>query len=71
VRALPFVHKYDNGFSPGDGHRTISEFGNFVNSGRGRATLIALRALAPSIAAAQFGGLNMPRTDYFAPRRTT
>ena len=34
IRALFPVHKFDNGFSSGDGHRTFSEFGSFVNSGQ-------------------------------------
>ncbi|MEZ4459494.1 MAG: hypothetical protein R3E66_07145 [bacterium] len=33
VRVLFPNHKYDNAFTPGDGHRGIVEFGNFVTTG--------------------------------------
>ncbi len=70
VRAIFPVHKYDNGFSAGDGHRTISEFGNFVNSGQWSSftTDCPIGVTAPfDHGGVQFGGLNMPRADYSAP----
>ena len=33
VRVLFPVHKFDNAFSAGDGHRSISELGNFIHTG--------------------------------------
>ena len=33
VRVLFPVHKYDNGFSAGDGHRGVIEIANFINGG--------------------------------------
>ena len=33
VRAIFPVHKFDNGFAPGDGHRGFIEIGNIANSG--------------------------------------
>ncbi|MCZ7682754.1 MAG: dipeptidase [Sandaracinaceae bacterium] len=69
VRALFPVHKYDNAFTAGDGHRAVSEFGNFVNSGH----WTSLTEDCPNVPApfdrggVQFGGLNMPRADYSAP----
>jgi len=33
VRVLFPVHKFDNGFSAGDGHRVITELGNFSHTG--------------------------------------
>ena len=69
VRAIFPVHKYDNGFSAGDGHRGIIELGNFINSGHHSNFTLD----CPDIPAVfdkgdiQFGGLNEPRTNYFAP----
>lgn len=69
VRVLFPVHKYDNAFSAGDGHRTISEFGNFVNSGHWSSFVEDCPGVPAPFdqGAVQFGGLNMPRADYFAP----
>lgn len=70
IRVLFPVHKYDNGFSAGDGHRSISEFGSFVNSGQWSSFGLDC---PPGVTSpfdhgdVAFGGLNMPRTDYFAP----
>jgi microsomal dipeptidase-like Zn-dependent dipeptidase len=70
VRALFPVHKYDNAFSPGDGHRTISELGNFANSGHWSNFTLDCPADVNSVfdrGNVQFGALNKPRDDYFAP----
>lgn len=70
VRALFPVHKYDNAFTAGDGHRAIIELGNFVNSGHWSNFT---DDCDPSIPTAfdrgdvAFGGLNMPREQYDAP----
>jgi len=69
VRALFPVHKYDNAFSAGDGHRTIIELGNFVNSGHWSNFTQECPAI-PTVfdrGDVTFGGLNMPRDDYDAP----
>lgn len=69
VRALFPVHKFDNAFSAGDGHRTFSEFGSFANSGHWSSfTTDCPNVPAPfDHGSVQFGGLNMPRADYSAP----
>lgn len=70
VRAIFPVHKYDNAFSPGDGHRAISEIGGFANSGHWSSFTLDCPADAPAVfdrGSVQFGGLNVPRTEYFAP----
>jgi len=63
------VHKYDNGFSAGDGHNGIIELGNFINSGHysnfvedcpGPSTAFEARNVT-------FGGLNRPREAYDEP----
>jgi microsomal dipeptidase-like Zn-dependent dipeptidase len=70
VRALFPVHKYDNKFSPGDGHRAISEIGNFANTGHWSSFTLDCPEGVDSVfdeGDVQFGGLNQPREDYFAP----
>ncbi len=69
IRALFPVHKYDNAFSAGDGHRAVSEFGNFANSGQWSSYVTDCPGVSAPFdhGGLQFGGLNMPRTDYFAP----
>lgn len=68
VRAIFPVHKYDNGFSAGDGHRGIIELGNFIQTGHHSNFTLD----CPDVPAVfdhgdvQFGGLNEARTDYFA-----
>jgi microsomal dipeptidase-like Zn-dependent dipeptidase len=68
IRALFPVHKFDNGFSAGDGHRTFSEFGSFVNSGHWSSyTTDCPGVPAPfDHGGVAFGGLNMPREEYFS-----
>ncbi len=67
ARVLFPVHKFDNAFSAGDGHRGFIEFGNFVNSGHyGNYT----QDSCPDVPAVYdhgpvtFGGLNAPRDVY-------
>lgn len=70
VRAIFPVHKYDNAFSPGDGHRAISEIGNFANSGQWSDFTLDCPTDATPVfdrGDVTFGGLNQPREDYFAP----
>ena len=69
VRALFPVHKYDNGFSAGDGDRSIIEIGNFVNSGHW-SNFTDQCPDVPTVfdrGDVAFGGLNMPRDVYDAP----
>ncbi|MBZ0119827.1 MAG: dipeptidase [Sandaracinaceae bacterium] len=69
VRAIFPVHKYDNAFGAGDGHRAVSEIGNFANSGQWSS----FTEDCPDVPAPfdrgglTFAGLNMPRTDFFSP----
>jgi microsomal dipeptidase-like Zn-dependent dipeptidase len=70
VRALFPVHKYDNAFSPGDGHRAISEIGNFANSGHWSSFTLDCPVDATPVfdhGDVNFGGLNVPREEYFGP----
>ncbi len=68
VRAIFPVHKYDNAFSAGDGHRGIIELGNFIQTGHWSN----FTDDCPDIPSAfdrgdvEFGDLNEPRDDYFA-----
>jgi microsomal dipeptidase-like Zn-dependent dipeptidase len=69
VRAIFPVHKYDNAFSAGDGHRGFIEFGNFVNSGHysNFTSVDCPDVPAPfDRGAVSFGGLNQPRDVYDA-----
>jgi microsomal dipeptidase-like Zn-dependent dipeptidase len=70
VRVLFPVHKYDNAFSAGDGNRGIVEIGNFANTGHWSNFVTDCPAGVPTVfdrGSVTFGGLNMPRDDYFAP----
>jgi microsomal dipeptidase-like Zn-dependent dipeptidase len=70
VRAVFPVHKYDNAFSPGDGHRAISEIGNFANTGHWSSFTLDCPTDVSVVfdrGNVNFGGLNMPREDYFGP----
>ncbi len=69
VRALFPVHKYDNAFSAGDGHREIIEMGNFAQTGHWSN----FTEDCPDVETAfdegevALGDLNEPRDDYFDP----
>lgn len=70
VRAIFPVHKYDNQFSAGDGDRNFIELGNFLNSGHWSNFTDGDCPDVPSVfdeGPVIFGGLNMPRDDFFAP----
>ncbi|MFW5968672.1 MAG: hypothetical protein ACOCV2_14200, partial [Persicimonas sp.] len=68
VSAIFPVHKYDNAFSAGDGHREIIEIGNFAQTGHWSN----FTEDCPDVPArfdqgdVVFGGLNEPRDDYHA-----
>ena len=69
VRVLFPVHKYDNAFSAGDGDRAFIEIGNLANSGHwsnftqeGCPDIPVVFDSGPI----EFGGLNMPRDEYFS-----
>ena len=70
VRAIFPVHKYDNAFSAGDGHKLIIELGNFIQTGHfSNFTPDCDQGVPAGFdgGPAAFPGLNMPREDYFAP----
>lgn len=66
VRAIFPVHKFDNGFSAGDGHRGIIELGNFINSGHYSNFVTDCQDISTSFDKGNvvFGGLNKPREFY-------
>lgn len=68
VRAIFPVHKYDNGFSAGDGHRGIIELGNFIQTGHWSNYVEDCPDVPAPFdhGALMFGNLNSPRADYFA-----
>jgi microsomal dipeptidase-like Zn-dependent dipeptidase len=69
VRAMFPVHKYDNGFSAGDGHRGFIELGNFLNSGHWSNFVEDCPDDVPTVfdsGNVDFGGLNQPRDKYEA-----
>ncbi len=70
VRALFPVHKYDNAFSAGDGHRDFIELGNFINSGHwSNFVLDCPSDISPVFDKGDvaMGGLNKPRSEYSSP----
>ncbi|TNE51803.1 MAG: hypothetical protein EP343_02780 [Deltaproteobacteria bacterium] len=68
VRVIFPVHKFDNGFSAGDGHRGIIELGNFINSGHYSNFITECEGISTSFDKGDvtFGGLNKPRDSYQA-----
>ncbi len=69
VRALFPVHKFDNGFSAGDGDRSVGQIGSFINSGH-YSNFVLDCPDVPTVfdrGSVIFGGLNMPRDDYASP----
>lgn len=70
VRAIFPVHKYDNAFSAGDGHKAIIELGNFIQTGHYSNFTTDCDPDIPTSfdkGPASFPGLIDPREDYFAP----
>lgn len=66
VRVIFPVHKFDNGFSAGDGSRGIIELGNFINSGHYSNFVKDCNGISTSFDEGDvfFGGLNQPRDTY-------
>lgn len=69
VRVVFPVHKFDNGFAPGDGAGGVIELGNFVNSGHytSQAEDCPLGRQGFDGGSLSFGDLNRPRDDFEAP----
>ena len=70
VRVLFPVHKYDNGFSAGDGHRGVIEIANFINGGHYSSFVQDCDLEAPGRfdqGRVLVGGLNQPREVYGGP----
>lgn len=70
VRAIFPVHKYDNGFSAGDGQKAFIEIGNLLQTSHFSNFSDECDDSVPSVfdrGPMTFPGLNEPRDDYFAP----
>jgi len=69
VRAIFPTHKFDNGFSAGDGDRNVGQIGSFVNSGHYSNFVLDCPDVPITFdhGGLRFGGLNMPRDEYLAP----
>lgn len=70
VRAVFPVHKYDNGFSAGDGQKAFIELGNLLQTSHFSNFDTDCDFSVPSVfdsGPMTFPGLNEPRDDYFAP----
>ena len=72
VRVLFPVHKYDNGFSAGDGHRGIIDIGNFGHTGHYNSYIECPADLLTfpggfDTGGVAFAGLNQPRDVYDSP----
>lgn len=67
VRVIFPVHKHDNGFSAGDGSRTLIELGNFAQTGHYSNFTQDCPDVPTAFdkGAVTFGDLNQPRADYF------
>jgi hypothetical protein len=68
VRVIFPVHKFDNGFSAGDGSRGVLELGNLINSGHYSDFTLDCPDVSTTFdhGDVQFGGLNRHRDDYFS-----
>jgi len=67
VRAMLPVHKYDNAFSAGDGHKGFIELGNIIQTGHFSNFTTACDPDVPTVfdrGAMTFPGMNQPRADY-------
>lgn len=69
VRAIFPVHKFDNGFSAGDGDRRVGQLGSFINSGHWSNMVLDCPDSPSNFDKGDvtFGGINMPRADYQEP----
>lgn len=70
VRAVFPVHKYDNGFSAGDGQKLFIELGNFIQTGHFSNYTPDCDPDVPAgfdRGPANFPGLNQPRDEYSSP----
>ncbi|MEM6791158.1 MAG: hypothetical protein AAF715_26810 [Myxococcota bacterium] len=63
------VHKFDNGFSAGDGQGGIIEIGNIANTGHYSSFIEDCPGIDTAFEGDEvtFGGLNRPRDDFDAP----
>jgi microsomal dipeptidase-like Zn-dependent dipeptidase len=69
VRVMFPVHKYDNAFSAGDGHKLFIELGNFIQTGHYSNYTTECDTSVPASfdkGPASFPGLNRPRDEYFS-----
>lgn len=68
VRVVFPVHKFDNGFSAGDGSRGALEIGNVINGGHYSDFTLDCPGVSTTFdhGDVQFGGLNKHRDDYFS-----
>ncbi len=70
VRVMFPVHKFDNGFSAGDGDKLFIELGNFIQTGHFGNFTTDCDPTIPTVfdkGTVFFDSLNEPRDDYFAP----
>jgi microsomal dipeptidase-like Zn-dependent dipeptidase len=69
VRAIFPVHKFDNAFSAGDGHRGFIELGSLLNTGHYSNFTLDCENWDTGFdhGDVNFGGLNMPREVYDSP----
>ncbi len=70
VRVMFPVHKYDNAFSAGDGHKGFIELGNIIQTGHFSNFTTTCDTTVPTVfdrGQMTFPGMNEPRLDYFAP----
>ncbi len=68
VRVVFPVHKFDNGFSAGDGMRGALEIGNVINSGHYSSFTLDCPGIRTSFdrGGVTMGGLNKPRGEFFS-----
>ncbi|MFN3199469.1 MAG: hypothetical protein ACE366_13780 [Bradymonadia bacterium] len=69
VRIVFPVHKFDNGFGPGDGMDGVIEMGNFINTGHytSKTENCPLGMQSFDQGGLTFSELNQPRNDYLDP----
>lgn len=69
VRIVFPVHKFDNGFGPGDGQDGVIEMGNFINTGHytSKSENCPLGMQSFDHGGLTFSELNQPRNEFLAP----